>query len=136
MSESFAQYYRKWNLVVHEYLHTYLYKDLIILTKNKSAATALTFLISIIAHEYSISFICGFFLPILGIHFLTSALLLRIEHYKLFNFLLIFALPIGTAIELSLYTMEFYARQNCAIEDENFWKYFQFRMLTCNGLNL
>jgi len=50
----FAEYYRKWNIVVHEFLYYYVYQDAIRFTKGKLTrpnSKYLVFFISCVMHE-------------------------------------------------------------------------------------
>jgi sterol O-acyltransferase len=72
-SSEFGSYYRKWNIVVHDWLYYYIYIDLIRffrLFKNKKwMAQLITFFISAIIHEFILYYALGFFYPILFILF-------------------------------------------------------------------
>ncbi len=72
-SVEFGSYYRKWNIVVHDWLYYYVYLDLYrffsSLQKKKVVVQILTFIISAIIHEVIIYYSIGFFYPILFILF-------------------------------------------------------------------
>jgi len=65
----FHAYYRKWNLVVHEWLYHYLYMDLKAQGLGSSISKFLVFVVSALVHEVVITFALRFFLPILAIEF-------------------------------------------------------------------
>lgn len=70
--KDFAGYYRKWNIIVHEFLYYYIYQDAIRLSKGalgRQSAKYLVFLISAIIHEILITCSLGFFFPVLLIMF-------------------------------------------------------------------
>ncbi|XP_039312308.1 sterol O-acyltransferase 1 isoform X2 [Solenopsis invicta] len=68
-STTYAQYYRTWNIVVHDWLYTYIYKDVYdIMARNRTLAATVVFLTSAIIHEYIIAFPFGFFYPICSYH--------------------------------------------------------------------
>lgn len=72
-SYEFRSYYRKWNIVVHDWLYYYIYLDLCRLVntfrKHRWIPQLLTFVISALIHEFIIYFAIGFFYPILFILF-------------------------------------------------------------------
>jgi sterol O-acyltransferase len=72
-SIEFGSYYRKWNIVVHDWLYYYVYLDIYRffpkLKKARVVTQLLTFIISAIIHEWIIYYAIGFFYPILFILF-------------------------------------------------------------------
>ncbi|XP_059621619.1 sterol O-acyltransferase 1 [Phlebotomus argentipes] len=140
-STSFSMYYRKWNVVVHDWLYTYIYKDLYenVFRGNRAAATTAVFVISAIFHEIALIFAFRFFYPVLFISFAGLGTILMIvgqKYPKAFgNILMWLALFIGNGINYSLYTMESYARRNCEYEDttRNFFIPISW---SCNGVKL
>jgi len=81
-SSEFGSYYRKWNIVVHDWLYYYIYLDLSRffpkLRKAKWVPQMATFIFSAIIHEFIISYAIGFFYPILFILFAGPGTLLLI----------------------------------------------------------
>lgn len=69
----FGSYYRKWNIVVHDWLYYYIYLDLCrffpSFKKFRAVPQLLTFIISAIIHEVIIYYAIGFFYPILFLLF-------------------------------------------------------------------
>lgn len=59
------EYYRKWNLLVQDWLYTYIYVPVYNRTLSKSWAIYAVILISGIAHEYIIFLSTKFFFPVL-----------------------------------------------------------------------
>ncbi len=69
---NFEEYYRKWNMVVHEWLYYYVYNDCIRLSKGKFSKTIAkftVFFLSVIAHEIVVYYWLGFFFPVLCLFF-------------------------------------------------------------------
>ena len=66
-SNCFSSYYRMWNVVVHDWLHEYIYKDLIrLFGKNyRSGAAMAVFFMSAVVHEYVLAIGFRFFYPAL-----------------------------------------------------------------------
>lgn len=137
-SSSFKIYYRKWNVVVQDWLYEYIYKDVYeyVLKGSKTGAALVTITVSAVIHEFIIGFSFGFFYPVLltFFNFFGSMLLFMNTHkYKnLGNIFIIFGLCTGSGLMCSLYTIEFFARLNCNVSDSTF-KYFIPVSWTCNG---
>ena len=58
--KDFASYYRKWNIVVHEFLYYYIYQDTIrfgLSHKRSLIPKYLVFIVSVIIHEIVVT--CG-----------------------------------------------------------------------------
>jgi len=72
---SWAVYYRKWNFVVHNFIHRHVFTELILLHFSKETAMWITFIISAILHEYVIAVSLGFYKPILLLMFLVPGVL-------------------------------------------------------------
>nr|XP_010348164.1 sterol O-acyltransferase 2 isoform X2 [Saimiri boliviensis boliviensis] len=72
-STSFSNYYRTWNVVVHDWLYSYVYQDGLRLLGGRARRVAMlgVFLVSAVAHEYIFCFVLGFFYPVMLILFLV-----------------------------------------------------------------
>lgn len=87
-SESYATYYRKWNVPIHDWLHAYLFQDLkpvstvaifyvrcvhshwtVQFLKNRAIVALPAFLLSSMVHDYHIGVAMGFFTPLFLILF-------------------------------------------------------------------
>ncbi|GAB6030526.1 hypothetical protein CHUAL_007391 [Chamberlinius hualienensis] len=120
-STSFSNYYRTWNVVVHDWLYTYIFSDVYLLVKHtrhrKLVPTLIVFAVSALVHEYLIAFMLRFFFPALLILFgfigvvLTFVSARKDSRYG--NVLMWFALVVGTGLLMTLYSMEYFARINC-----------------------
>lgn len=66
-STSYANYYRTWNVVVHDWLYYYAYKDLLwfFSKRFKSAAMLAVFAMSAVVHEYALAVCLSYFYPVL-----------------------------------------------------------------------
>jgi sterol O-acyltransferase len=114
-SRTYTVFYRKWNGVVHDFIHSYVYSDLVQFCKfSRLAALLSAFIISAIVHEYLICIAMGFFLPILGILFtgpgLIFILLTKNATGRAWNIFMWITLSTGNAILMVLYVREFFAR--------------------------
>lgn len=70
--KDFASYYRKWNIIVHEFLYYYIFQDGIRVTRGRCGrqqAKYLVFFISAVMHEVIITCALGFFFPALLLMF-------------------------------------------------------------------
>lgn len=120
---SFDVYYRKWNVVVHDWLYTYVYKDLYerVFVGKKWLAAIAVFTISAVIHEYIIAFSFRFFYPVLFVLFEGFGMVMMFLPIKKFNsvgnIILWTALCLGNGIQVALYTIEYFARKNCNVGD-------------------
>ncbi|VDN53047.1 unnamed protein product [Dracunculus medinensis] len=121
-SKNMAEYYRNWNLVVHDWLYTYIYKDIAIVVGGKTGliiAQIIVFFISALFHEYWFGVALRFFYPVMfvlyfvfgGIFFLISRF---IRNLFVWNTIMWMNLLVGTGIFVALYSQEWYARQRCS----------------------
>lgn len=136
-STSYGRYYRTWNVVVHDWLYTYVYKDMyeIVSPKNKLLAKFMVFFVSALFHEFILGFSFRFCYPVLFVMFFGFGLafsFVKWEYNTLGNTAVWYGLALGMGIGISTYCMEFYARLNCPIENETVVNYFIPRSLTCN----
>lgn len=123
-SIEFGSYYRKWNIVVHDFLYCYIYLDFRrffpICMKYKVLSQLATFLISAAIHEAIICLALGYFYPILFILFTGPGILLIQNQKRLkkisVNFMFWLEMYIGTALLFSFYLVESFARQK--VNDE------------------
>lgn len=66
----YSTYYRKWNILVHDWIHSYLYSPLVhLLNGNKVLAGVLSIYISALGHEYIIAVALRQINPILSLLF-------------------------------------------------------------------
>lgn len=116
---SFDVFYRSWNVVVHDWLYTYIYKDCYenVVKGNKTAAALIVFLVSAIVHEIIVGFMFGVFYPVMFVLFQGGGVgmmfLPNRKHKTLGNIVMWLCLCIGNGVMWSLYCMEYFARQNC-----------------------
>ncbi|KAJ8918846.1 hypothetical protein NQ315_011133 [Exocentrus adspersus] len=134
---SFSEYFRTWNIVVHDWLYTYVYKDMyeIITAKNKTISRFAVFVISAVVHEWVLTHMFGFFFPALFIYFFFGGALLsfiKVSRGTVLNVLFWYMLAVGSGSLLSLYTLEHFARQNAPIQGNSFRDYCLPRWLTCD----
>lgn len=130
---TYSEYYRKWNIVVHDWLYTYIYKDFYetVTPKNKTMAKMMVFLISAIVHEYILSLCMRMFFPVLFLEFFGIGVLLYFVSNSggpILTILFTYGYALGMSISISFYTMEYCVRDNdCAGNlNHSFYKPYLF----------
>ncbi|XP_049639396.1 sterol O-acyltransferase 2 [Suncus etruscus] len=139
-STSFSNYYRTWNVVVHDWLYSYIYQDALWLLGGRARRAAMlgVFLVSAIVHEYIFCFVLGFFYPVMLVLFLgIGGLLNFMMHDKhtgpAWNVLMWTLLFLGQGIQVSLYCQEWYARRHCPLTQTTFWGLVTPRSWSCHS---
>ncbi|XP_040196566.1 sterol O-acyltransferase 2-like [Rana temporaria] len=137
-STSFANYYRTWNVVVHDWLFYYVYQDLLRLLNQKfrSGAMMTVFLISAFVHEYVFTLSFGFFYPVLFCLFAIFGALFNFaindkRASPVFNVMVWTCLFIGQGIQICLYSQEWYAQIHCPLTEKTFWGLVTPRSWSC-----
>jgi len=69
--KDYSSWFRTWNIVVQDWLFTYVYRDVAILTKNKNLARIAVFVVSALFHEYILALSFQFFLPLQLVMFMV-----------------------------------------------------------------
>ncbi|XP_043525846.1 sterol O-acyltransferase 1 isoform X1 [Frieseomelitta varia] len=129
----YSAYYRTWNIVVHDWLYTYIYKDVYetLAPGNRVLSTCAVFAISAIMHEYILSFSIRFFYPVLLVLFGGIGLMVVFVLKSAGNIFLWLSLSSGSGILVSLYCMEYFARINCPSARDDFLDLLIPRTWTC-----
>uniref|UniRef100_A0A336LXT3 O-acyltransferase n=1 Tax=Culicoides sonorensis TaxID=179676 RepID=A0A336LXT3_CULSO len=136
---SFPEYYRTWNVVVHDWLYTYIYKDCYehIFKKSKILSMLAVFTVSSFVHEYIIAFAFRFFYPVMLVLFQGMGVIVMFftnkEKKSIGNIFMWFSLILGNSLMLCLYNMEYNARRNCQVGDSVI-DYFIPISWHCNGI--
>ncbi|CAD5211217.1 unnamed protein product [Bursaphelenchus xylophilus] len=121
-SRNMAEYYRDWNLTVHDWLYAYVYRDLSIITGNtktgRKVAQMTVFFLSAAFHEYWFGVSLRLFYPIMfNLYFVCGGIFFLISRFissaSVWNLMMWFNLLIGTGMFVSCYASEWYARQRC-----------------------
>ncbi|KAL3311818.1 hypothetical protein Ciccas_009597 [Cichlidogyrus casuarinus] len=135
-SRSFSTYYRTWNVVVHDWLYTYIYLDVANWSKKRTLATTLVFAVSAIMHEFILCMTFKFFYPVLLVLFGGAGFLLVFfkTRNRFWNLSFFANMCLGLGIEIALYASEWYARKHCPpIYPDHFWLDLTIpRSLFCN----
>ncbi|XP_017058475.1 sterol O-acyltransferase 1 [Drosophila ficusphila] len=128
-SHTYDGYYRNWNVVVHDWLYEYVYKDMYshVFRGSKVAASLSVFMISALVHEQVLGFALQMFFPVMffffGIVGVALVFLMRSAPKVLGNIFLWFSLILGNASLISLYAMEHYALKNCDLSRQSWSDY-------------
>ncbi|XP_033120202.1 sterol O-acyltransferase 1-like isoform X2 [Anneissia japonica] len=134
--KTYSNYYRTWNIVVHDWLFTYIYRDLQILGFSKFASMMAVFVISAFIHEFILAVSLNFFYPVLffmfggvGVSFTFLPAKSSSQPWNVFVWVSLF---IGSGVLMCLYSQEWFARINCPRTIESYWDFFIPRSWTCN----
>ncbi|XP_068121201.1 sterol O-acyltransferase 2-like [Hyperolius riggenbachi] len=137
-STSFSNYYRTWNVVVHDWLYHYVYQDLLWLLKGKfrSGGMLAVFLISASVHEYVFTVSLGFFYPVMFCLFIFFGVSFHFtindkRTSPVYNVLVWTFLFIGQGIQVCLYCQEWYAQIHCPLKEKTFWGLVTPRSWSC-----
>uniref|UniRef100_A0A1Y1MTP9 O-acyltransferase n=1 Tax=Photinus pyralis TaxID=7054 RepID=A0A1Y1MTP9_PHOPY len=135
-SSSYSRYYRTWNVVVHDWLYNYVYKDTyeILCPGNKFIAKQLVFLLSALFHEYISTIALGFYLPIFMIFFFGFGNYLSYHKFSssfVGNLFLLYSLTLGSSIMFTTAIMEHYCRTNSVQEEMTISNFFTPKLFTC-----
>ncbi|KAK7145350.1 hypothetical protein R3I94_011448 [Phoxinus phoxinus] len=138
-STSFANYYRTWNIVVHDWLYYYGYRDFIRLSGHnlRSMATLCVFAVSALVHEYVFTMGFGFFYPVMfctfaGIGVVFNFAMNDSRKSPVWNIIMWMCLFIGQGVHVCLYCLEWYAQIHCPRTGTSFWELVTPRSWTCN----
>ncbi|XP_051569051.1 LOW QUALITY PROTEIN: sterol O-acyltransferase 2-like [Myxocyprinus asiaticus] len=138
-STSFANYYRTWNIVVHDWLYFYGYRDFLRLSSQKfrSVATLSVFAVSALVHEYAFTLGFGFFYPVMfctfaGIGVVFNFAMNDKRKSPVWNIIMWTCLFIGQGVHVGLYCLEWYAQIHCPRTGTSFRELVTPRSWTCN----
>ncbi|XP_066146207.1 sterol O-acyltransferase 1 [Euwallacea fornicatus] len=137
-STSYSEYFRNWNMVVGDWLYTYIYKDMYehVIPGSKILAKLTVFVISAVVHEWILTCMFGFFFPALFLIFTFAGGALSfvaIPKVDILNVLFWYSLAFGSGMLTSLYAMECIVRSNVPIENSgSLIDYIVPRLFTCN----
>ncbi|KAI1891941.1 hypothetical protein AGOR_G00148890 [Albula goreensis] len=138
-STSFANYYRTWNVVVHDWLYNYVYRDFLWMSGKRFRAAAMLFVftISAVVHEYILAVCFGFFYPVLFCLFMCFGMVFNfIVHDRrkspIWNVIMWCSLFLGHGMLFCLYSQEWYAQRYCPLEEPSFLDLLKPRSWTCH----
>eukprot|EP00736_Rhodelphis_marinus_P006065 Rmarinus@m.21138 len=129
-SSGFSEYYRKWNLIVHEWLWQYVYQAARFTpagdrrTLSTTSLKMIVFFVSALVHEYIIAVVLQCVYPILAVLFVvamapliwTSRALALTFGNRMGNLFIWLNFLLGNGMLLVLFAWEWYYRQNHHVE--------------------
>lgn len=132
---TYRAYYRTWNVVVHDWLYTYVYKDIyeIVAPRNKMLSTFAVFFVSSVVHEYILAFMFRFFYPVMLILFGGLGYVLMFAKQPS-NILMWLSFCVGNGFMFAMYAIEYYARINCRPYDNKIMDMFVPRSWSCENI--
>lgn len=137
-STSYSNYYRTWNVVVHDWLYYYVYKDLLwfFSKRFKPAAMLAVFTLSAIVHEYALAVCLSYFYPVLFVLFMFFGMAFNFivndsRKRPIWNIMVWASLFLGQGVLVCFYSQEWYARQHCPLKNPTFLDYVRPRSWTC-----
>ncbi|XP_016892039.1 sterol O-acyltransferase 1-like [Cynoglossus semilaevis] len=137
-STSFANYYRTWNIVVHDWLYYYGYRDFLWLSNRRFRAAAMlsVFIVSAVVHEYALAMGFGFFYPVMFCLFAVFGVVFNFtlndkRQSPVFNIIMWTCLFVGQGIQVCLYCQEWYAQIHCPRKENSFWELVTPRSWSC-----
>ncbi|CAF1633686.1 unnamed protein product [Adineta ricciae] len=139
---SWSSYYRTWNIVVHDWLYTYVYRDChkLLGVKYRLVSMYTVIFLSACVHEYILALAFGYFYPILFLQFailgfISMLILPQRTQNNIFNIFIWTSLFVGLGMQMCLYSIEWYARQNCPRAVNGPLDYFVPRSFFCRDSN-
>ncbi|XP_055921176.1 sterol O-acyltransferase 1 [Eupeodes corollae] len=140
-ARNYEGYFRNWNVVVHDWLYEYIYKDFYnhIFKGSKLASSLAVFFVSAYMHEHIIGVALQMFYPVLfcsfGILGVFLVFLTKDFSPRFGNMFLWFTLITGSSFQISTYSMEYFARQNCPENLTTSWiEWLTPVSWVCNGM--
>ncbi|KAM9813423.1 sterol O-acyltransferase 2 [Neosynchiropus ocellatus] len=137
-STSFANYYRTWNVVVHDWLYYYGYRDFLWLSGRRFRAAAMlsVFIVSAVVHEYALTVGLGFFYPVMFFLFAVLGVVFNFtlndnRQSPVFNVIMWACLFLGQGVQVCLYCQEWYAQIHCPRTGNGFWELVTPRSWSC-----
>uniref|UniRef100_G3PA71 O-acyltransferase n=1 Tax=Gasterosteus aculeatus aculeatus TaxID=481459 RepID=G3PA71_GASAC len=137
-STSFANYYRTWNVVVHNWLYYYVYRDFLWLSRKRFRPVAMLFVftLSAVVHEYILAICFGFFYPVLFCLFMCFGMMFNfILHDQrkgpIWNIIMWTSLFLGQGVIICLYSQEWYARHYCPLKEPSLLELLKPRSWSC-----
>jgi sterol O-acyltransferase len=127
---NFADYYRRWNIVVHEWLFHYVYQDILRFTRGKSSQLFcffMVFIISALIHELILAISMRFFYPILLVMFGGPGVIYTFFSRKDARLLNVFVWSmffVGNGLLVVFYSWEHFARKSLDLSEKYGWKAF------------
>eukprot|EP01116_Phalansterium_solitarium_P023464 TRINITY_DN8228_c0_g1_i1.p1 TRINITY_DN8228_c0_g1~~TRINITY_DN8228_c0_g1_i1.p1 ORF type:complete len:641 (-),score=238.70 TRINITY_DN8228_c0_g1_i1:95-2017(-) len=126
-ARSWSAYYRKWNIVVHNFIHRHIFVELMVNWKvGKHTSMWITFIFSAVIHEYIICVAMGFYKPILFFLFVIPGVLFIyltrfLKNWSFWNVFMWAMLIIGHGILVGLYSRAWHFHYDDQGPKDNSW---------------
>lgn len=126
-ANNYEAYYRTWNVVVHDWLYEYIYKDIYtyVFRRSKFASSLAVFIISALFHEYILGYALQVFFPVIFVFFgFIGVLMIFITRFvpkNVGNIMIWFSLIYGNCMMICLYSMEYFTSKNCPKDSYESW---------------
>jgi len=133
-SRNYPRYYRTWNIVVHDWLYEYVYKDLLdtgLVFGSRRLAAFGVFSVSVFFHEYIMTLALGYFMPMFLLLFGGWGVLLTYVPFSLGNRFMWYSWLHGYGLFFSTYSLEWYSRRNCPSFPDSWWSEHVPRVWNC-----
>jgi sterol O-acyltransferase len=120
---SFTDYYRKWNIVVYDWLHTYIYQDLVRFTKGRCSRHTSNFVTVILAdvlYEAQIALVLRCVYPLFSMIFGgPGAFFLNFSggRRRPWNIFIWVFMLVTTGFMICFYSWEYFSRQSLDLSD-------------------
>ncbi|KAL5496512.1 hypothetical protein EMCRGX_G012811 [Ephydatia muelleri] len=139
-ANSYAVFYRKWNAIVHDWIHAYIFTDIKTLLGARGLGNIVPAFLSIAAssiiHEYLLAIGLGFCMPYLSMFFGGAGVVLYLFNpcflmKRVSNVFILVATGMGMGIITFGYLLEFMSRHYCPPEPLNSNFFFSSHFFHC-----
>lgn len=115
-SLNFGDMLSKWNVIVHDWLYKYIYKEMYekIVPGKRLLSIITVFFISGIIHEYVLFHVCRFYHPTYLFLYSIMCCFTLLKRYFNSNIIFWIQLCLCQSILFSMHVIEYHARFNCA----------------------
>ncbi|XP_064389911.1 sterol O-acyltransferase 2-like [Halichondria panicea] len=131
-SSSYPIFYRKWNVLIYDWLNAYFYQDLRKVLKSSWLTALVVFLVSSFMHDYHIAVATRYFLPVFMVFFAGGGgfmFLVRPDKNSRFaKAFTVWGFYVGTTIIVCAHYTEVAARTACPQVNSS---YLQYATLAC-----
>lgn len=135
--KSYGEFYRNWNIIVHDWLYNYVYKDMYEnITKHRRGLSQFTvFMVSALFHELGMAVSLRFFYPVMFLEFgIFGFALMSLTRTGLPNSIMLLGWLWGHSMMWNLYGIEIYARHHCAPHENPLTDFFLPRSWGCQNI--
>ncbi|XP_031354143.1 sterol O-acyltransferase 1-like [Photinus pyralis] len=136
ISSSLERFLRSWSIIMHDWLYLYLYKDVyeFVFPNRKLLSKIMVYVLLAVGHDYIICFSCRIYLPLHCILYTVTVILLNTGNVRCGQFgnvLLWLGYTSLVTTLFTIFTLEYYARQNCPLKEGDVFSHLVPRFLQC-----